>query len=470
VTPPSLPDGGPLPDAGASFEFMDLNNCFDPGRVCYFTNPASPYGTPVFSNPLGIATQLRENEALVLLMVTPPTMTYFGVTPYVFTKWHPGDPNDFDGGYLPVFESLGDTVNMTNVGTAGDGGAFGQVAVFVMTADQTTYTIVQHQLEAIGFPRRSINLFTIPLVNDADASFQMGNGLHADTYSLVLRVAYPQDQAAFSAYIDAGNAESQFSLMKVSPPLSQDASVMVGDASNVPRGTPEDAGLMHARDQLVNDIEARYPGYWFTELPTTPGQTRNYFCYTNNKLCNGDNSDAIYTRDTAALDGGPDGGTWVPPTQSDGGAPEDRILVVGVDHVVTGKATYISESIDDDTHQVGVAGVSDIASLFDAGATSHWLHGSAQRIVDGGQSDASADYPNLFAVMFGYDCGGDPSCYPIPTPDAGVMGVAYHSPIDITSRVYVDPQTGTRPKVGRVNDAPGAEIIANRVFLMQKKP
>ncbi|HDY70699.1 MAG TPA: PilZ domain-containing protein, partial [Nitrospirae bacterium] len=60
--------------------------------------------------------------------------------------------------------------------------------------------------------------------------------------------------------------------------------------------------------------------------------------------CNVDNSDGLYTRDI---------NTYIP------SSPEDKILIVGVNHVDTGKTTYVSHSVVNDLYHVGVVAVND---------------------------------------------------------------------------------------------------------------
>lgn len=65
--------------------------------------PKSPQQAP--TSPIF---QLREDEAIVIIGVTPPPAKYFSYTPYLASKMYPD-------GRKPVFASLGDAINNTTV-------------------------------------------------------------------------------------------------------------------------------------------------------------------------------------------------------------------------------------------------------------------------------------------------------------------------------------------------------------------
>src|SRR5689334_10648869 len=72
-----------------SYPWLFSTTCTAPN--CFGSNPDSPYGYPNFGTnaaPNGV-TQLRASSALVVIMETPPPMRYFGVTPYIFTRYYP---------------------------------------------------------------------------------------------------------------------------------------------------------------------------------------------------------------------------------------------------------------------------------------------------------------------------------------------------------------------------------------------
>ena len=153
------------------WQFLTPDQCFTQNFKCAFSNPDGPYGHPVpGAPPLQLSTYLASNEAFVMIMETPPPMLYYGITPYINTRYYGSEPqNPAASGTLQVLESLQDSVNMADIGTTGSStpgvNSFSQLAVFIMTADQTTYQQLRQQFEALGFPDSAINLLTMP-VND----------------------------------------------------------------------------------------------------------------------------------------------------------------------------------------------------------------------------------------------------------------------------------------------------------------
>jgi hypothetical protein len=414
---------------------------------CFGSNPDSPYGYPNFGTDAAPkrVTQLRASSALVLIMETPPPMRYFGVTSYIVTKDYtkPMPPNPAPGIVL-VFESLNDTVNANVIGTAGSstpgGNPFSQLSVFVMTADDTTYGAVANAFTGAGFPQTAINKLALPLgvpslLNMGLVPAPVGMIPMSDTYSMLLRMAYPNDPAQMTDYID----RAPIRVRVVTPqPLRIGTMVPVPSYRKPGSGSKESSDLSAAQDQLVTQLTTQFGNaYTVTETFFQPFQTDNYACVVNARQCYGDNPDAIYTTDASA---------YVPSTL------QDRILIVGVNHVLTNKATYLSHSIVKDVNQAGVKGISDA-----------WLNGTALTmagITDPGDP-RYATYSQLYAFTISYDCAGDPVCVtiPQPTPD-NPQGIPFGSALDVTGRVYLDPATNTRPATG--------DLIPHRVFLLKK--
>ena len=409
---------------------------------CFGSNPDSPYGYPNFGTDAApkAVTQLRASSALVLIMETPPPERYFGVTPYIFARYYskqmPLNPAGTPG-VVPVFESLGDTVNLNVVGTAGSpaagGSPFSQLSVFVMTADDTTYGDIAAQFAALGFPAYALNKIALPLLK---VPLSMGILPTNDAYTLLLRMAYPDDAAQMADYI----ARAPIKTVVVTPQPLRVGTLIAPPISRFPGdGQSESSDLSSARDELVAQLTAQFGGaYAIAETSFHYLQTKNYFCVTNAVQCYGDNPDALYTTDAS---------TYVPASL------QDRILIVGVNHVLTNKATYLSHSIVNDANQAGVKGVNDT-----------WLDGTALAMagITSPEDPRYATYRQLYAFTISYDCGSDSVCVtiPQPTPD-NPQGIPFGNPIDFTGRVYLDPATGTRPSIG--------ELMIHRVFVLTKK-
>jgi hypothetical protein len=418
-------------------------NCTDSKPDCFGTNPDSPYGAPNFgpngTSSSAATTHLKTTDALVLIMETPPAMRYFGVTSYLFTRYYPNHipPNPATPGFVPVFESLNDTVNLDVIGTTGSPQAgaspFTQLSVLVFTADSVTQQDIVKELGALGFPNSAVNLVNLPI---NAVPLNMGTAPTSDTYSMLLRMAYPNDPAQMQDYIN----RAPLRVVYLSALQARRVSPVSAPSYRVPGSSPaESADLTQARDALVLQLRARFgTDYAISELPVPQLQTDNYVCISKALPCNGDNSDAIYSKDVHA---------FVPTS------PQDRILVVGVNHVSQGKATYLSHSLVADANHMGVLGVSDT-----------WLTGTGLTMggVSGPSDPRYATYSQLYAFTMSYDCQSDATCITIPQPSSSQPeGIPYGNAIDVTGRVYLDPQTKTRPSTH--------DIINHRVFILHRK-
>ena len=412
---------------------------------CFNNNPDGTYGMPDFGMQPGQAVAARTlapTGALVLVMETPPPMRYFGVTPYIFTKYYadpPGRPSQPTT--VTVFESLTDTTNLVVIGTTGSAvpgsNVHTQLSVFVVTADAQTYGEIARQFLSLGFPAYAINQLDLPLAVEPAVPLKMGTSPRSDTYAVLLRSTYPEDAARMADYVQRAPVRSFY----VSPRLARAVSLLAPTVYRVPgSGQAEPGELSAAQGQLVNLLLARYGDEYarITELQVPVMQTRNYAAVARGASANGDNPDALYTAAGR--------GSLAP-------AFDDRILVVGVNHGAipdgTGKATYFSHSLTVAENGDGVLSVPDT-----------WLAGTA--LTAAGITDPGdprfATYRRLYAFTMGYNCpSGDTLCVtiPQPTPEGGV---AIGTPVRLVGRIYLDPATKTRPSRD--------EITFERAFFM----
>ena len=438
-----------------TFEFMDASHCFTGTSNCAGANPDSPYAMLANIPTFGDATMMGDSDAQVLIMETPPPLVYFAITPYLMSRYYSTavQANGWKAKtYGEVFESIGDSINTYEIKTNGSTlpgvNPNSALTVFVMTADANTYKAVAKEFASLGFPSSAINQIKMPV---RGAGLRMLPTKDADSFMMMMRVAYPiypSDQTALNSYI----AANPFQFMQLTAPTGTKWASSGNPADKVPgAGTIESADLQASRDELINDLLIQYQaeGYTVTEItPPADIQTINYDCIPAGTLCNGDNPDALYMHDIQGWNLSPDS--------------KDKMLVVGVDHVATGKATYISESIVDHQHDVGVAAAADAPGSAPPGIAtqSTMLVGSALQMD--GITDSSdpryGDYSKLYALTIGYDCTGEIVCLTIPIYDGTNAGIVPGDTIDLTGRSYVDPVTLTRPST--------SEIIDHRVFLL----
>jgi len=415
--------------------FWDPSACFEPGATCEGLNPDSSYGYVQFSQRGLQAARLEETDALVLIMETPPPMRYFGLTSYINTRYYDGLFGRT--GLVFVSESLGDSVNITNIATTGSAtpgeNVTTQLSVFVVTADRLSYAQIKNQFLSLGFPEYAINQIALPI---NAVPLHMGTALTSDTFDVFLRLSYPEDPNQMQDYIDRAPIKA----LLLSPVYTRRGYALPGPIATEPgSGTSELPDLETARDQLFDDLKARYVlAYEPLEIAVKLKQSTNYICVWLGVTCNFDNPDALYTTDLQA---------YIPESW------EEKILIVGVNHVDTDKASYISHSVVNTEHLAGVIAVND-----------DWLRGTA--LLAAGITDPDDPrydtYSKIYAFTISYDCTGEAACVVIPEPtESDKVGVEFGMEMNIATRYYLDPATGTRPSI--------AEVIPHRVLVLKKK-
>lgn len=393
------------------FTFLDLSACCALGW-CFGNNPTSPYGgyalprAPGQTAPnagedeAGLSTtwRLGADEAIVLIGRTPPRSAYFGLTSYLF------DRDDGQGGRKTIFGSLGDTLNQDVLARDDDGdGAFGATTVVIHAADAGVTARARAALEQAGYPAAAANLQTLP-----DTYVRFGLGAADDTLSVLFRLALPEDEAAAQAYRDA----PPWRVLRLSPAAPPTLDPLPVPALR-PRGTGDtEEALAPAVAALREAILAAHPGLVAVELDTTANDLADWECVSEEKSCNGDNRDTVYpVTDPFVL----------PP------GPEQSVVVYGVNHAATGKATYANFALYGLAQAVGVVAVA-----------SPDMPGSAAVYLPG-HSDAD----KLYAYRLMRSCpASDSYCVEVP---GGCPGVDDFALALIAFRAYVEPSTQVGP-------------------------
>ncbi|MEO8553615.1 MAG: hypothetical protein ABI678_26760 [Kofleriaceae bacterium] len=396
-----------LRTATGTFEFLDLSTCC--ATSCAGNNPSSPYGT-VFvpegpdetaPNPharpdgLSDAFRLRADEAIVFVGKTPPPARYFGFTPYL------NDRDDGNGGRRLVAASLSETLNDLVIATDRPPGFDARTAI-IMTGDAGTEAKVRAALVAAGFPSGAINT----LVFDPALS-HFGSDAGADTFSVLFRVALPDDAAALEAYI----AQPGGHVWRVTPQGPPAPSPLPSPTARPKNVTNTETALAPSVDALASAIVAAYPDYTAEELPVDDGVPDPEACIAGTGVCAFDNRDTTYPASRPSI-----------LFQRD----SDFYVVFGVDHAVANKVEYANVSVYALQHLVGIAS-----------AANPRYPGSAQPY-------ASVNADQMYAYKIARSCGSDPYCLPIPVGDcpAGIQNNALGS---IAFRTYLEPATATAP-------------------------
>ncbi len=423
-----------------TWTYFDIIKCFTtPGASCFGNNPSSPYGQPNFLDPntqqMSNVFQMNYDEAVVLIFRTPPQMRYYSFVQYLFSE--PGSTS-------PVFASLSDAFNMKKLGTSGSnqigGSPFDTYSAVVWTADNNTFSSVKSQLLALGLPDIAVNFYPLPrtLPLNPDKTLPMGYGSQADTFSMLMRTALPTVPANFTQYMN----EKPFYVLKVGPVthLMQSQAPVIGYASET-SGIVEATGLQSALNKLVSDIKNQYSTNYALKSQTVDYTSKvGWDCIKGVSQCAGDNHDALYSQDV-------DRAVVV-------SSLDDLVIVAGVKHQKTGKATYINHAVYDTKKMAGIVSIADTyfttgSALYHAGVTN--------------PSDIrNRMYQNLYAYVISYNCAGRQYCLqiPAPTPDNPV-GLNPGAPFFVMGRSYLEPHTLVRPSPD--------EIVHHQVYVASKK-
>lgn len=412
----ALTRGGYVVQAG-QVRFFRVEDCLALPQ-CYGNNPNSPYGVyclppapgehvELAAKPpcpadgsLHWAWRLREDEALVFVGQTPPPARYFGFRNYVFSRkgWL---------GRRELFASLGDSLNLKVISTTGTpngaaGYPFDRETVVISTADRNLDALLRQWLASSGAPEAIVNTDVIP----RDLT-RMGMTKESDEFTMLMRVAQFADATAGEKYIRTPPA----TVLRVTPqtPVPIEPFPLPPER---PRGTEtSEAWLKPALNLLIDAVQAQYRGLEIKRRRMRTPLLSGLMCLKRRTPCFGDNSDAVYS-------------VSLPTRLNDD--PRDFLVVVGVQHETTGKATFTSLAVYNTPRLMGIAAV-----------THNELLNSADRYLP---THPQRRY--LYAYKFARHCQSEPYCSVVPT---GLLGVPIDTRLNLIERAYLEPVTNTGP-------------------------
>ncbi len=399
--------------------------------------PANPYFAPG-----GWEYKLRQDEAVVLTTELPGECKYYSFINYLmFTEDKPGKDysntpgmfsvgNEETGIYHPIFGSIGNSVNMTNIKHSGDS-AFGTQAVIVIGANRTVNDQVVSDLEAAGYGKDMINVMPIPV-----DTYKMGLEKGADTFSFLQRVSQPVDEGAYEDYLK--HISERSAVFRVTPKKEAERSPYRNEKV-IPRGTGEheSAELEDAEQNLDSIRKAlieQYGDEYDYEEPSceiaVPEGLTAYFTDFNAK---GDNRDAMYL--------------MTPEFKLN--SDEDFIVTYGVNHTAAGKGIYSNAVLYAKPMLNGVTSIYD--SMYE---------GTAGEYLPGDCKDADKYYVYKMArekmddntAIIPYSTGNEQGKY---------YGVDNDNPVLVAFRSYLE-DTGA--------GASYYEVVYDRVIVFHKKP
>lgn len=385
--------------------------------------------------------QLRADEAILLVGRTPPPAAYFS-----YQTWVAALPGDYQ--YDPVTKAktittrrsiaLGDATNIATIRTKGRDPADKKIA-YVVTGNRTTEARLRSALRQAGIPDESINVETI-----APALTPLGIGPSGSIFFVAQRVAAPDDEDALTAYI----RNPPYTAWRVTP-----KSPLAADPEPVPVLRPRGTGhtemelwpaVKRLRQAILDKERAASPALNSTELvpriwqTTLPGTRQKELLEKPFASLQVDNYLWAATRDTNYLQS---------PYFMLRSAVDEYVIVYGVNHQKTGKATYASVSVYLEPNQESGPG-----REFGLGTALDRTFGQSARyyLPDDPQADS------LYVLKLARSCDvAGPACLEVRPPDLRDMNEVEYDcdpPIDLetklmyfVARAYMEPETNVGP-------------------------
>jgi hypothetical protein len=372
---------------------------------------------------------LGPDEAVVFVGRTPPDCRYFSFDLQLVERTYGNEARW-------IWSNLGDTVNNLVINTEGTpngvaGNPFNQTTVIVATADRGIDQRIRAAALSAGYPDNIFNTLVFP-----SSMLNMGVENNSDTFLIGLRPAFYKDKPAGDNYLNNTPAI----VFRVTP--NQTTKLDPYDYPKLRvRGTgTTEFDLMDDLEQLKKAILNTYSNLNSTELPTSMAVPSDGIQRGIDAL--GPDNDACYLWTSnltpySPTPSFPDLSKYYDfqphPTVTLGNNTNEFIIVYGVNHVATGKATYSSATI------YGAEGWNGVGTIHDAN-----FNGTAK--------DYLPDNPNakyLYVYKIARNCDGDLNCFEVPT-GPGAYGIALDQPLMFFWRMYLEKATKTGPSYSEI--------------------
>ncbi len=369
--------------------------------------------------------KIRSDEAIVLIGLTPPPERYFGFYPFLETRM-------INGKRTPLKDSVADAVNNLTIKTIGPM-PFNSPVALIFTPDKGTDARVRTAMRSAGYPEAIINTVVFPA-----SMLNLGYGDTADEFVITLRNAMWENPADGSAYIN----DPPLHLFRVTPWFEGTADPLPAPHLRV-RGTGQtEMDLMNKLGELRTGIIDAFAGLQAEDYLATPygyegydsmqhifklvGDTRDAFCLLAGYLPEWDYVDEITLADNEFL------------------------MVYGVNHVATGKASY---------HSINVyAGKAEDGKVSIGAVDDRKFPGTATPYLPAGDPAGNM----MYAYKVSRNCGGEPNCLQLSSEDCPRLTIDSDTVLGLIYRMYLEPAT----KVG----AAMPEVLYDRILKFSPRP
>lgn len=375
---------------------------------------------------------LRPDEAVVFVGRTPPECRYFSYDHYIMHRTI-GNERRW------LFSNIADTVNNMVIKTEGtpdgqSGNPFNQTTIIIITADKGIDQRIRAAAESAGYSNSIINTQVLP-----STILNMGLENNSDTFAAFVRPALFNDMQAGDDYINNTPA----TVFRITPNNTTELDPYDYPELRV-RGTGKtEFELTDDLKELKTAILNKYNESNATELPTSQAVPVGSDAIQRGINGVGPNNDAVYlwtANQTASSPTPPFFNTslYYPflrdPAITLGKNSNEFIIVYGVNHVATGKASYSNFAIYGADTWNGVRAITDAD-----------FNGSAEEYLP---NNPNAKY--LYVYKLTRNCSeSDQYCYEVPY-GVGTYGVELDQPLFIGWRAYLENTTKTGPAYSEI--------------------
>ncbi|HOO53818.1 MAG TPA: hypothetical protein PLX30_06215 [Methanothrix sp.] len=374
---------------------------------------------------------LRPDEAVVFVGRTPPECRYLSYDHYIVDRTY-GNETRW------IFSNLADTVNNLVIKTEGTpdgspGNPYNQTTIVVTTADKGIDQRIRAAAQSAGYSDGIINTQVLP-----SAMLNMGVENDSDTFAVYIRPSLFADEQAGNDYID----NKPGIVFRITPNESTELDPYGYPELRV-RGTgTTEFDLMDDLQELRIAILEKYSGLKATELPTSIAVPIGSDCIQRGIDGLGPDNDACYLWSASQTISSPtppfpDTSQYYDflrePAITLGNNTNEFIIVYGVNHVATGKATYSNFAIYGADAFNGVGMITDVD-----------FNGTAEEYLP---DNPNAKY--LYVYKVARNCEGDPHCYEVPYGPGG-YGIESDQPLWIGWRSYLEESTKTGPSYSEI--------------------
>jgi len=367
--------------------------------------------------------RMRPDEALVFVGRTPPECKYYSYCGYLMEKFYGNERR-------VVFADMTDALNHLTINTEGtpnglEGNPFDKNTVIVSTADRGIDERVRAAAISAGYSSSITNTYVIP-----SPILKMGLDDDSDTFNFFIRPSIFKDQQAGDAYIK--NPPPVILRLTPKDPVNL-------DPYEVPelrvRGTGK---TEHDLTPVLNDLRkailAKYGDLEATDLEISDALPEGYEATQRGINVAGPTRDSVYLWTGGQLQ-------FYPPTPSlfTGEAekppkvftladdPNEFVIVYGVNHEASRKATFSSFTVYGADIWNGVGGVTSDQ------------YPTAEEYLPG---NPNAKY--FYTYKIGRRCDGE-NCYRVPGPGLKAHGIELDQPIFIIFRLYLEKAAKVGP-------------------------